>query len=163
MQQQGSSKSEGGGRRSGASRAGEGGGEGRPATRRKEAAPEQPELLPPGQVVTTNPDQESAQMDQTTLDAVRAALHAVWGRQACHRPADWPRAFDALMRPNDTARTSLRQRYEAAIVTLADAYRLGPPADGPDRIWRAFAHLDREHRAELHDRLAALNFTLEAA
>jgi hypothetical protein len=91
-----------------------------------------------------------------TPDAVRAALHEVWGHQACQHAGDWPDAFARFMAPSNAQRTSLKPRFEAAIVTLAEAYREGPPADGPDLIWRAFAPLDAAHRAELHRRLVAL-------
>jgi hypothetical protein len=90
-----------------------------------------------------------------TTDTVRIALHEVWGQQACHFARDWPDAFKRLMRPNDADRTSLKPRYEAAIIALAEAYRDGPPADGPDVIWRCFPMLDAAHCTELHNRLSA--------
>jgi hypothetical protein len=94
---------------------------------------------------------------QITPDTVRAALYDVWGHQACHHLDEWPDVFARLMREGgagENKRTSLKPRYEAAIHALAEAYRDGPPADGPDLIWREFAHLDAVHRVELHRRLS---------
>jgi hypothetical protein len=91
-----------------------------------------------------------------THDAVRTALHEAWSRQACQNPADWPDAFARFMAPSNAQRTSLKPRFEATIAVLTEAYADGAPADGPALIHRAFAHLDKAHRAELHRRLVAL-------
>jgi hypothetical protein len=91
-----------------------------------------------------------------TTDSVHTALYAVWGHQACQHPDEWPEVFARLMLDGgsgENKRGSLKLRYEAAISALADAYRDGPPADGPDLIRRAFPLLDRDHRVELHRRL----------
>jgi hypothetical protein len=100
-------------------------------------------------------------MSDITPDAVRAALYEVWGRQACQFPHQWPDTFARLMAPNDAKRTCLKPRYEAAIVTLAEAYSAGalPETSALALIHAAFSHLDTVHRAKLHRQLVALAAT----
>jgi hypothetical protein len=93
-----------------------------------------------------------------TEDSVRTALYDVWGKQACYFPHQWPDAFKRLTGPSDAQRTSLKPRFEAAIISLVEAYRDKPPPEAAALalIHQAFAHLDATHRSDLHRRLTEL-------
>jgi hypothetical protein len=93
-----------------------------------------------------------------TPETVRTALYDVWGAQSCQFARDWPDSFKRFMAASNETRTSLKPRFEQAVVTLAERYRDGAPPEAAALalIHAAFAHLDPEHRALLHRALAAL-------
>jgi hypothetical protein len=96
-------------------------------------------------------------------ETVRELLRTVWMQQACMRPTDRDRVFDALMKdsspPADGTtrykRASLRPSFDSAVDTLVRAFANGPPADPIGTVWRAFPRLDKQHREKLAELLIA--------
>ena len=100
-----------------------------------------------------------------TPEAVREALLAIWGEQACRKPDDWPKALRGLMKDTgsgDTKRASYKPRLDHAVATLTEAYSTGLPRDGAALVWQVFPMLTRTNCARLAARLEALT-TEEAA
>jgi hypothetical protein len=105
--------------------------------------------------------------------SVRAALLAVWGEQACRRPADWPRVLEELLRGrkhdekdfDEHGQLKARARYPRASLlpwideatrVLTKAFADGVPQNPADTVWRAFSKLDRASCVRLADRLTTL-------
>jgi hypothetical protein len=109
--------------------------------------------------------------DIVTRARVHALLLEVWAAQSCQvNPQHWegippvrpglepeyPSVRDALLRANDSQRTSYRWRVDNTVNSLTELCAQGPlPADLAQRVWRLFPAFTRESCEELARRLIA--------
>jgi hypothetical protein len=92
-------------------------------------------------------------------EAIREALLACWGRQACRRQDEWPavlkRLFTKIGNGQEGSRGSLKPAVDEAVVALDRAIADGVMIDA-DVVWRAFSKLDRAHCEELAREISSM-------